>query len=199
MRKMTFLRRALLLLPVLFSAQWGWCHGIDTFARVEGGQIVGTMVFADGTPVADIPVRAFGPDGEVLEETRTDSAGSFTLPIRFPVRYRLVGEAGQGHRGLFTVPESEVRAGYQADSSSGGDSTSEGVPSTAAGVTAVDTAALESAIARQLGPLRDQLHEHESKVRFRDVFGGIGYVFGLAGIFALLKRRAGTTPPGLDS
>jgi len=179
-------------------APCAWGHGVDMFARVEGDQIVGSVVFADGIPVKDAPVRAFGPDGALLEESRTDERGQFSMPVRHRCRYRLVAEAGQGHRGLFTVPEAEILNATPAEAADSGATTVTGsaAPSPEAGVGApADMAALEAAIARQIGPLREQLHEYEGQVRIRDIMGGVGYMFGVIGLYVLLKGRRGAGKP----
>jgi nickel transport protein len=163
-------------------------HGVDMFARVEGGKILGTLAFADGTPIKEKPVQALAPDGVVVEETQTDQEGRFSLPIRLRAQYRLVGDAGQGHRGFFTLRESElppnlpVYAGVTTDDSAEVSHTHE--PGSG-----IDSESLETAIARQLGPLREQLYAHERATRIRDVIGGVGYLFGLAGLYVLFKRR----------
>jgi nickel transport protein len=46
------------------------------------------------------------------------------------------------------------------------------------------------ALGRQIRGLREQIEGYEEQVRFRDVLGGIGYIFGVAGIaFYFLGRR----------
>lgn len=176
----------LLILLVLGAARPAHAHGVDLFARVEGSNLVGSMAFADGTPVSHRPVKAFAPDGALLEETQTDEAGHFTLPIRAKVRHRLIGEAGEGHRGLYTVPETEIiLVASETDRSvvagEESDGAVEGAP--------ISVQTLEAVVARQLGPLRDQLHAHEKKVRLQDAIGGIGYIFGVLGLYVLLKQR----------
>ncbi|MCF6283794.1 MAG: hypothetical protein L3K26_01190 [Candidatus Hydrogenedentes bacterium] len=177
----------IVILCCMVSPVWG--HGIDLFARVDGGQIVGTLAHEDGTAVQDGPISAFAPDGSILEETRTDQNGKFTIPLRFRVPYRLVGDGGHGHRGEFTVPESEIPETYPAFDGTEQAAGTGAIAKKSGSAANVDVGVLESAIARQLGPLRDQLHAHEKQVRLRDVFGGIGYVFGIFGIYVLLKQR----------
>lgn len=178
--------RIMLYLVLLSMPLIAGAHGVDLFARVEGSNLVGTMRFADGTPVSLRPVKAFAPDGSLLEETQTDEAGHFTLPVRELVRHRLVGEAGEGHRGLFTVSESEIRSAV---------STGEAATGAADAVAPMGDDApvslemVEAVVSRQLGPLRDQLHAHEKKVRLQDVLGGMGYIFGVLGLYVLVKQR----------
>ncbi len=61
----------------------------------------------------------------------------------------------------------------------------------------VDTAcqaAIERSVARHLHSLREELRAMRSEVRLRDVLGGIGYLFGLAGLALWWhNRRSGAS------
>ena len=48
---------------------------------------------------------------------------------------------------------------------------------------------LEKAIAKQIKPLRKEIQVLKEKSGFRDMIGGIGYIFGLLGVVALLRER----------
>jgi hypothetical protein len=39
--------------------------------------------------------------------------------------------------------------------------------------------------------VRKELEAHERRIRLRDVIAGIGYIFGLAGVVVLVRRRDG--------
>jgi nickel transport protein len=172
-----------------------WTHGINLFATVEGTSIQGTLLYADGTPAAEAPVIAYAPDGEVIAEATTDDTGRFVFEARVRVRHRLVGDAGQGHRGLFTIPAEDLPASLPEPGAPVSESVVEVAPietsSMEAGALPTDfEARIEAAVARQLRPLREQIDVYEHRVRIRDVMGGIGYVFGLAGLIVLLKHRS---------
>jgi nickel transport protein len=50
---------------------------------------------------------------------------------------------------------------------------------------------IETAVDRQVVPLRRQLDRFENTLRVRDVLGGIGYIFGIMGLlFFFLGRRS---------
>lgn len=168
-----------LLLAGLLVAPLAWGHGIDVFATVEGDSIHGTLRYADQTPIAGASVVAYGPDGAVIVETHSDAEGRFTLPVTQRCDYRIEGDAGAGHTGTYTVPESELSVETSSNAAAPGESAS------APGL----EAQIERVVARQLAPLRQQLFEHDRAIRLRDLLGGIGYVFGLAGIVVLLKHR----------
>ena len=170
-------------------------HGINLFATVEGTSIQGTLHYADGTPAANAPVIAFAPDGSKIAEGTTDATGRFTFQAQVRCRHRLVGDAGQGHRGLFTIAETDLPNSLPAP---GEEAPVEPVPEVETPPATVSStqalpndfdARVEAAVARQLRPLREQLNGYETAIRMRDVIGGIGYLFGLFGIIVLLKHR----------
>jgi len=169
-------------------------HGIKLFATVEGTSIQGTLLYADGTPAAKAPVIAYAPDGEVIAEATTDDTGRFVCEARVRVRHRLVGDAGQGHRGLFTIavedlPTSLPEPGAPVLESFADEKPIEKSLVEAGAIPADLDARIEAAVARQLRPLREQIDVYEHRVRVRDVMGGIGYLFGLFGLIVLVKQR----------
>lgn len=189
------------LIPVAIAlmlySPMGWAHGINLFATVEGTSIQGTLLYADGTPAAKAPVIAYAPDGDVLAEATTDDSGRFVFEAQVRVRHRLVGDAGQGHRGLFTIAEEDLPTslpapGAPVPESAAVDEPNQdtvAVPVEAGALPADFDARIEAAVARQLRPLREQIDAYENKIRVRDVMGGIGYLFGLFGLIVLLKHR----------
>lgn len=52
-----------------------------------------------------------------------------------------------------------------------------------------DLPAIEQAVARAVRPLREQLALERERARLRDVLGGIGYILGLAGLWAWWRAR----------
>jgi len=187
--------RILTVVLLLACAPVVHAHGINLFATVEGASIQGTLHYADGTPAANAPVIAFAPDGAIIAEATTDETGRFTFQARVRCRHRLVGDAGQGHRGLFTIAEEDLPDSLPAPGESAPVVPATEVDTPPASVAEAQAlpsdfdARVEAAVARQLRPLREQLNGYETAIRSRDVMGGIGYLFGLAGLIALLKTR----------
>jgi nickel transport protein len=50
-------------------------------------------------------------------------------------------------------------------------------------------ALIEQAVARQVRPLREELLAAQGRAGLRDVLGGIGYIFGLAGVLMWWRSR----------
>ena len=50
-------------------------------------------------------------------------------------------------------------------------------------------AIIEAAVARHVGPLRQQIAAYEDKIRWHDVLGGIGYIVGMTGLACYFLAR----------
>ena len=53
---------------------------------------------------------------------------------------------------------------------------------------------IERAVARQIGPVREQLVSYEDEVRWRDVLGGLGYILGITGLAVWLRSGRDRRP-----
>jgi len=150
-------------------------HQIELFAWAEGGSVRGRVASSGhGFPAR---VIAYGPSGEVLAETTAGEDGVFAFEVRAAVDHRVVADAGDGHRA-----EHVVRAGELGGSA----------PASGAGaLPAALEAAVERAVAHQLGPLREELAAFEARARWRDAVAAFGYILGLTGaVFFVLARRS---------
>ncbi|MDY0169298.1 MAG: hypothetical protein RBS80_22330 [Thermoguttaceae bacterium] len=177
-------------------------HSLHLFAEGDGALIRGKAYFHGGSPAKDIQVTAFDPEGRKLGQTRTDAQGAFTLPAPFRCDYRLLAATEDGHGAEFRVRAEELSASLPApgahvdpaehaepDEAVPTDPAPAALPSPspATGTTVVELAAIRN----QLSALRQQLAEYEHRTRLRDLVGGIGYIFGLAGVaFYVAARRA---------
>ena len=49
---------------------------------------------------------------------------------------------------------------------------------------------MEQAVARQIGPLRRELQASQQRARLSDIIGGIGLIFGIAGVVLWWRSRS---------
>jgi len=147
------------------SAGTAFAHKINIFAWAEGKTITGSVYFSGGAKAKSVKVKILAPDGRLLGEATTDADGAFTFEAAARCDHKLVAETPDGHRAQYTLSADELAADESA-------------------------AAPSAAVIRQVALLRQELHRREHTCRLRDVLGGIGYIFGVAGVaFYFLGRR----------
>ncbi|MCC6699217.1 MAG: cobalt ABC transporter permease [Candidatus Hydrogenedentes bacterium] len=177
----------------LLAAGVSHAHGLNLFAAPEGDAIKGSVYFASG-PAKNVAVKVFGPDDALLGETISGEDGTFlwTPPQRCDLRF--VAETVDGHRAEFVVSASEL----SEDLPAAGPVVAEPAPAAPQAPLRADAAPqevnlqqlIESAVSREVQPLRAQIDALEHATRLRDVLGGIGYIVGVAGLLAWFKGHA---------
>ena len=169
--------------PCVLAAIWlvppsASAHGIHVSARVEGRTIRGKAYYHDDSPVGGATLRALDRSDDEIATTQTDPQGEFSFEARFRCDHRLLVETGDGHGGEFLITAMQLPGDLPAR----GDTPA---PATSA------EASLET-IQNELNELRNQLQRYEERIRLQDVLGGIGYIFGIAGVayyFLGIRRK----------
>ena len=179
-------------------------HKVSLFATGDGDSVRAEAYFADGSPCENAVVSALDAAGEELASAETDSLGQVTFARLEREAVRLVVEAGMGHRAEFSLMAEEAgeasTAGMAAESPAmaepvrGG---GEGVTSVTEGVQASHANAelvglLEASLDRRLEPVEASVRRLErahEKAGTKDAIAGVGFIVGLAGLWALLTNR----------
>jgi nickel transport protein len=172
-------------------------HGIRVFAATEGGVIEGRAYSPGGAGIAGATVYVFDNQDVALGETVTAEDGAFTFQATAGMDHRIVVESEDGHLVAVTVKAEELPAGadehppWREPVAPSSPNPADRIDQTPLRISPEALqAVVEKAVARQVRPLREALHAYESRVRWHDVLGGIGYILGVAGIvFYLLGRR----------
>lgn len=190
-------RRAVLagVLVVCLITPAAQAHRMQVFASVDGEVVRGEAYYAPGGPLPGARVLVYDPAGNVLFTLTTDNAGAFSFTPTVRTHHRIICETEDGHRETFTVFADELPATLPAPDNTGADppAAAPEAPVAALPVVEADHVPLAElvarAVAREARPLREALARYESRTRLRDILGGIGYVFGVAGVVVLLKTR----------
>jgi nickel transport protein len=188
---------ALALLLQLSASFPAKAHTLRMFAYVDGATIRGSVYFGASVAARDARVTVSGPGGETLFATVSDAEGAFRVPVQSRVDHHLVADTGDGHRAEFTIAARELSpsasAGQPASAEPRVDESRVDKQAAAdrqkTAAPAELTAMIESAIARQMGPLRAEIAAFEERIWLRDVLGGLGYILGLAGLAAYFLSR----------
>jgi len=181
-----------LLSSLLLSVQ-ALAHNVIGGVYAIGATIEGEAGFSNGAMAnAGTVVHITDSSGKALGEVKTDDQGFFTFTAQQHITHVFHINMGAGHQLTMQLPAEELPDNL------GGSVTSEtpkDQPSHSAQAhentssTQISTLMLEKAIAKQIMPLRKEISALKEKSGLRDIIGGIGYIFGLLGLAALLRER----------
>ena len=172
-------------------------HKLKVFATAVGERIEGTVYFVGGGPARGARILVESADGKLIEALNADDAGAFAFTAKLRADHVIVTNSADGHSARTTIPASVLPASLPLPASTLGTGAAEARVSTApaapqeggTGDPAAMEASIAQAVAQQVAPLREQLTAYEDQVRLRDVLGGLGYILGLAGLFAWMRAR----------
>ncbi len=208
----------ILFLLLVFSADSAFAHRVVLFAWTEGDMVFTESQFPDGKKIADGQVNVFDMDHNLLIEGKTDANGDFSFKIPKITDLNIVLDAGMGHQGQWNLSEDEIKSSVGADNQEPGaensdtqtdmTETAENNPSGSLvlkddlktdGKTVllnekqldrIVKKAIEKVLDKKLQPMNRMLAQMQNKgPSVNDIFGGIGYIFGLMGIAAYFLSR----------
>ncbi|MFM2481307.1 hypothetical protein [Celerinatantimonas sp. YJH-8] len=174
----------LLLAPVAHA------HLLKVFAWRDGQAIVGNAYFSGGVPAQGANIRLQNKAGVDIATGHPNTKGDFRLEIPTgKIAVTVVADTHDGHIAHWDLSAADSDTTTEAPST-----TRHNTPkATSASPAALDPTQLKNlisqAVAEQIGPLRMELSKDAGAFRFSDILGGIGYIFGLAGICFWLKSR----------
>jgi Carboxypeptidase regulatory-like domain len=98
-------------------------HSPSAAYKQVGERVFIEAFFSDNTPIQDAHVQVLDQTKKVVASGKTDAKGNCSLPAPNPGKYRLVVDAGAGHRheqemvmvGTLPTPEVEAPATKQDD------------------------------------------------------------------------------------
>jgi len=157
------------------------------FATAEGDRIQGYAYFAGGARAGGASISVQTGDGRVLATPKPDAKGSFSYVATGRRNYVIVASTGDGHVAKWTLAADELPATLPTPSPAPSetpvrDPSAGTAPATDEMEAPATISAIEQAVAHQMRPLREELRAYQDQIRWRDTLGGIGYIFGLAGL-----------------
>jgi nickel transport protein len=196
------------MVALVWSASAAWAHKVSVFAFVQGDSIVVEGFFGGKAKAIDCGVEIFDQQGAKLKEGKTNSYGIFSFPIADlgaasgPIRFVLT--ASMGHMADYTLSASDLPSGEQKASPSDESPVEKGAAENSAVAPEIqpqDTATMkkmvEDAVKAQLQPVVTMLgsqqklllEQKDKSPSLTEIIGGIGWIFGIAGVWAYFAGR----------
>ncbi|MBS1182109.1 MAG: cbiL [Proteobacteria bacterium] len=159
-------------------------HRLKLFVQAAGGAITGYGFYIGGGRPEGVELVITTPDGKEVRRLRTGSDGDFSFTPPVPGRYHLALASGDGHFAEVDVstdggPTTAVPAGKTAQAP---------LPAPT-DLDARIATAVDAAVARQIRPLLEAYDAADGRVRFNDLLGGLGWIVGIAGLWAWFRSR----------
>lgn len=205
MKMKIFFSLSLFFIVTLFSTSHALAHKIRIFAYEDGGQIVAEAQFNKGRPAINSVIRVEDANGEVLLQGRTDENGTFRFAIPEKARQQgldlnIIVDVGEGHRGSWLLSAADyldepapaadpARQSSEVQVSDKNSGTTQHEHNSSAECTQI-AAVVEEVVERELAPIKRLLLENqEKKIDLPSILGGLGYIFGLAGVALYFKGK----------
>ena len=170
------------------TSSQAYAHRMKVFAWVDGQAIEGEVYFSGGQKANDSTIDIL-VDQNVIATTKSNTEGVFRFEDLAAFDYVIRADAGQGHIVTYTVSASEFAFDDPALATHSQVDTRAVNASSASASASLTPAQLEQAIAKAIRPLREQIDQYEAKVRMHDILGGVGYIFGVFGLFIWFRAR----------
>lgn len=198
-----------LLLAGLMTCS-GTAHAHKVIASVfpSGTDVEGEIGFSSGDMAADTLVEVFDPDGNKIDEIKTDDDGFFVYTPSQKVDLVFRADLGAGHiaetrfaisdlNAIAEIASQSVAAGSDRESTSVGGDSDNARPGAPA-ISREQEEIIAAIIRDELRPLRREITAYKEKNDLQSILGGIGYIFGFFGIayyLAARRLRAKATKP----
>ena len=190
---LNFTAIGLLMLPC-FSATV-FAHKVMVFAWVDGDTIHTRSKFSGGKKAINADILVYNKDNELLLQGKTDQKGEFSFQIPARTDLRIVLNASMGHKGEWKILSDEITGAPAPDQKksehSGGEPSADSFAYNGSDLQHRSTSftkeeirdIIEKTLDRKLDPVIKMLEDSYTKgPEIKDVIGGLGYIFGLAGV-----------------
>lgn len=203
---------AVFLLAIL-CAHPVWAHGLNIFAWLESDEVLVQCDFGQNRPAVNTAITVYdSADKKELARGKTSAQGRYAFRVPEVIRQGhgliIVADAGQGHRGEWTMDAAELyaaasltagfdKAALEAAQNEGAHihvkARPAGTPFPQAVLTPEQVKNIvHEALELKLAPIRKEIAAHAtSGPTFAEIIGGIGWIIGLVGIGFYFKSRRG--------
>lgn len=205
----------LLITLVMLPLNPAQAHNLNVFAMSNGDQITGYVYFTGGTRAKQAKIELHlghnDTEAQVLASSIADAQGNFTFSVSHRADYTVFTDTGDGHVAKFKLYADDFAENLPIAEANSSITVTELNLAQEATVPASNepneiinaslsddlkslsrdelTELINHAVARQIGPLREEVNSYRNDVRMSDVMGGIGVIMGIFGLAALIVAR----------
>src|SRR5262245_27201137 len=102
----------LVLLGMLSATRAAWAHNLGHECKIRGGRVEVEAYFSDDTSAVGASIVVQDASEQTIAQGRTDRDGKWSFELPEPGKYRVIVDAGDGHRStsFLTVPGKDSEA-----------------------------------------------------------------------------------------
>ncbi|MCM8804745.1 MAG: DUF4198 domain-containing protein [Candidatus Omnitrophica bacterium] len=155
-----------------------FCHKVNIFTYKEGDKIFVEGYFSDGKPCKNSLIEIYNEKKEKIVEGKTDENGIFSFNIPDAQKIKIVLIADMGHKTEEEIElekKIEKRQDLIVEKIISGDEIKKIV---------------EESVEKAINPILKEFERERKKAKITDIIGGIGYIFGILGIFLYFRGRS---------
>ncbi len=182
---------ALVALPLPAAA-----HKVIFAIFKSGVSIEGELGFSNGDMSSGTSIQVLDTQGAKIGEAVTDSDGFFVFTPTEPIAHVFKADMGAGHVAEATMPADEIAEilGVAAieetvTATAPASATENAAQVTVASLSNEERLAIAEAVRDEMRPLRRELAAYREKNDLQTILGGIGYIFGLFGLYFYIAAR----------
>lgn len=162
----------------------------------SGDSIEGELGFSNGDMSSGTSIQVLDAQGRKIGEAMTDSDGFFVFTPTEPIAHVFKADMGAGHVAEATMPADEIAEilGVAAieetvTAAAPASATENTAQVTVASLSNEERLAIAEAVRDEMRPLRRELAAYREKNDLQTILGGIGYIFGLFGLYFYIAAR----------
>ncbi len=195
---------------ILLAPRNSFGHKVNIFAYAEGQMVYTESYFPDGSKVVGGVVEVYDSQGNNLLSGKTDHLGQFNFPIPKKDDLKIVIIAGMGHKNSYLLSADELpdiieQEKKLAQETIKGQETrkdqeiTKDSPLQKSDVVQtvnldefkkIIDQSLDEKLDQKLSPILRKLAKSENeKISPTEIFGGIGYIFGIVGLILYFTKR----------
>lgn len=182
-------------LIVLFYSVSTEAHKVSAYVYREGDKVIGECYFVDGAPCKNSKVEVYDKEGRKIVETVTDEKGNFSFKTSNKDELKIVIPAGEGHRAEYTLAALEQVTAKNEIKKTGTQQSRQAqelkLPESLIKkdeLRQIINEAMDSKLQGLQNEVRN-IRKQLDTINYRDIIGGIGYIFGVWGLIMMLKGK----------